>query len=341
MISSVSARELSVVIPIYGCASAIFELYERLTAALVGMQVDYEIIFIDDVSPDGSWELLLEAAAGNSRVTLLRLARNHGQHISITAGLAECCGEKIIVMDGDLQDKPEAIPLIYEMACETEAPVVYAKRKTAHQKGSRVLFGKLYFRLLEWIAGRRINPEYGTFTLITRPVVEAYLSLKEPNRHYLFILYWLGFAHVEIEFARDKRSHGRSSYNFMRLLSHAFQGMKFYAESLQRLLLIATGLVACSGVALLLIALLGLDTASAGNTRSVVLALCALIVIGFSSALALVGVLAFQAFNESKDRPLYIVHKRIRGDEIQQRGPGPGERKGASKARPSLTSPAR
>ncbi|TCR69997.1 glycosyltransferase family 2 protein [Bosea sp. BK604] len=318
MISSGSARDLSVVIPIYGCAGAIFELYERLTRALVGMQVDYEIIFIDDVSPDGSWDLLLEAVAGDSRVTLLRLARNHGQHIAITAGLAESCGEKVIVMDGDLQDQPEAIPLIYEKASATEAPVVYAKRKADHQKGSRVLFGKLYFRLLEWIAGRKIDPEYGTFTLITRPVVEAYLSLKESNRHYLFILYWLGFAHAEIEFARDKRSHGRSSYNFMRLLSHAFQGMKFYAASLQRLLLLATGLAGLAGVALLLIALLGFDFAADGVVRRAVLALGSLIAIGCSSALALVGVLAFQAFEEAKDRPLYIVHKRIRGGEINR-----------------------
>lgn len=337
MISSVSARDLSVVIPIYGCAGAIYELYDRLTKALVGMQVDYEIIFVDDVSPDGSWELLLKAVAGDSRVTLLRFARNQGQHIAITAGLAECCGEKVVVMDGDLQDQPEAIPLIYEKACATEAPVVYAKRKTDHQTGSRVLMGRLYFKCLEWIAGRRIDPEYGTFTLITRPVVEAYMSLKEPNRHYLFILYWLGFAHAEIEFPRQKRPHGRSSYNFKRLFLHAFQGMKFYAASLQRLLLAATGLVVLSGMILLLIALLGLDTASAGAVRSIVLVLCGLITISLGSSLALVGVLAFQAFEESKDRPLYIVHKRIRGGEIQQRDHGPGERRGVS---PAVTSPA-
>ncbi|AZO80967.1 MULTISPECIES: glycosyltransferase family 2 protein [unclassified Bosea (in: a-proteobacteria)] len=337
MISSGSARDLSVVIPIYGCAAAIFELYDRLTKALVGMQVDYEIIFVDDVSPDGSWELLLEAVAGDSRVTLLRLARNQGQHIAISAGLAECCGEKVVVMDGDLQDQPEAIPLIYEKATATEAPVVYAKRKTAHQKGSRVLMGKAYFRFLEWIAGRRIDPEYGTFTLITRPVVEAYMSLKEPNRHYLFILYWLGFAHAEIEFAREKRPHGRSSYNFKRLFMHAFQGMKFYASSLQRLLLGASGLVVLSGVALLLIALLGLDTASAGIARSAALAFCSLIAIGLGSGLMLVGVLAFQAFEEAKDRPLFIVHKRIRGGEIQQRDHGRSERRGTS---PALTSSA-
>lgn len=330
MIARVGTLDLSVVIPIYGCAGAVFELYDRLTKALVGMKSDYEIIFVDDVSPDGSWELLLKAVAGDPRVTLLRFSRNHGQHIAISAGLAESCGEKVIVMDGDLQDQPEAIPLIFEKACATDAPVVYAKRKTDHQKDSRVLMGKFYFRFLEWIAGRRIDPEYGTFTLITRPVVDAYLSLKEPNRHYLFILYWLGFSYVEIEFPRQKRPHGRSSYNLQRLFMHAFQGMKFYAASLQRLVLVSVGLVVLASLILLLIALLGVDTASAGTTRSLVLALWAIIAIGLGCALAVVGVLSYQAFEEAKNRPLYIIHKRIRGSAIREPKTGAGDLGGLS-----------
>ncbi|ABS64923.1 glycosyl transferase family 2 [Parvibaculum lavamentivorans DS-1] len=233
--STKSQIDLSVVLPVYKCGAALSELHQRLTRILATMSVSYEIILVDDGCPDNGWRGIVDLARQDTHVAGIRLSRNFGQAIAIAAGLAESRGEKVIVMDADLQDPPEAIPILWDKA-QTGAALVYGRRDEEHQSMMRMAAGKLYFAFLRMISGRAIDPRYGTFTLLSRPTVDAYLRFTEPNRHYLFILYWLGFDGVDADYKRHKREIGQSSYRFGSLLRHSFQGVLFYSQSLRRLL---------------------------------------------------------------------------------------------------------
>ncbi|MCB5175188.1 glycosyltransferase family 2 protein [Microvirga lenta] len=223
--------ELSIVVPIYRCKASLRELHRRLTAVLPSIVTSYEIVFVDDACPEKSWLEITALAKEDPHVVGVRLTRNFGQHLAITAGLKEARGNHVVVMDGDLQDPPEAIPALWEVGTRG-VPIVYARRRSRHQSATRMSAGQLYFKFLRYISKWNIDPSYGTFTLLNRRVVDAYLEFSEPHRHYLFILYWLGFEGRAVDIERDTRKAGTSSYRLSSLLRHAFQGVLFFSNSM-------------------------------------------------------------------------------------------------------------
>jgi hypothetical protein len=170
--ASAGAIEISVVVPTYACATCLHALHERLSATLGAMAVEYELVFVDDRAQDGSWDVLAQLAAADPRVRAFRMSRNFGQHMAITAGVAEAAGAWVVVMDCDLQDPPEEIPRLYAKAREGH-DIVLARR--LQRQGARVRdhAGRLYFRLLNLVAGTAIDRTYGTFSIISRQVATA------------------------------------------------------------------------------------------------------------------------------------------------------------------------
>lgn len=294
--------DLSVVLPVYKCGAALRELHQRLTRILASLSISYEIILVDDGCPDNGWSEISDLAREDAHVAGIRLSRNFGQAIAIAAGLAESRGEKVVVMDADLQDPPEAIPMLWAKA-QKGAALVYGRRDDEHQSAMRMMAGKLYFAFLRLISGRSIDPRYGTFTLLSRPTVDAYLRFTEPNRHYLFILYWLGFDGVDADYVRHKREIGQSSYRFGSLLRHSFQGVLFYSQSLRRLL-------AASAIGMGATAFLLLIALAAGFGDMFWRPLAALYGLLLAGAVTVLGVLVGQVYEQAKQRPLYIVMKR-------------------------------
>lgn len=288
---------LSVIVAVYRCKDTLAELHSRLSAVLPKSVQSYEIIFVDDGCPENSWTEIERLAAEDPRVRGVKLSRNFGQAIAISAGLKECDGERAVVMDGDLQDPPEAIPMLLE-AAEGGAALVYAKRKSDHQSFARLQLGKLYFQFLKMISGRAVDPGYGTFTLLSRNVIDAYTQFSEPNRHYLFILYWLGFEGIDVEYIRERRTIGRSSYPFWKLLKHSYAGLIFYSESLLRTFMLTT----------LVMVLLSLSFPfGSGVIREIQLALFGIVL---AAALSILGLYASTILDYSKRRPLFVVFKR-------------------------------
>ena len=184
--------ELSVVIPVYQCAECLTTLHERLVRSLEGAVTAFEIVFVDDRSPDGSWELLTDLARRDSRVRAIRLSRNFGQHAAITAGLAESRGEWTVVMDCDLQDPPEEIPRMLDKASEGYE-IVLSKRTRRKQSWLRRLAGRAYFRIRNFFMRMDMGTEYSTLSLLSRKVVNAFLDVRDRDRQYMLIVYWLGF----------------------------------------------------------------------------------------------------------------------------------------------------
>src|SRR5689334_20269896 len=171
--------ELSVVVPVYGCAGSVGELHQRTMAVLDAQGIDAEVVFVDDRSPDDAWRSLREIAAADPRVRAVRMSRNFGQHAAITAGLTEARGRWIVVMDCDLQDPPEEIPQLYRTAVEGGHDIVFGRRRRRAASALRRVSARVYFGLMNVFTRSNLDGDYGTFSVISRKVADAYLSLGE------------------------------------------------------------------------------------------------------------------------------------------------------------------
>jgi polyisoprenyl-phosphate glycosyltransferase len=312
------AVELSVVVPVYACEASLRELHRRLTESLAWTEGSYELVFVEDRGPDGSWGILRELAQGDAHVRAFRLSRNFGQHAAITAGLSKSRGRWTVVMDCDLQDPPEEITRLYAKAGEGH-DIVLARRTQKRSPVFRRLASKLYFALLNTFAGTSIDPGHGSFSIISRKVVDSYLTFKDRDRHYLFVLYWLGFDQASIEYEHAPRASGKSAYTVRRLLGHALGGMFFQTTILLRWVIYLGFFLAALGLgaAVYFTAARISGNAYPGWTSLVVL----LLVIGglITISTGVTGLYIGRVFNEARGRPLYVVDEEIGGGEVTPR----------------------
>jgi len=299
--------ELSIVIPVYGCRECLLALHGRLNAALASIK-NREVLFVDDRSPDDSWEVLEQLAAQDPTVKAIRLSRNFGQHAAISAGLAHCSGQWVVVMDCDLQDPPEEIPGLLRKAREGY-DVVFARRTEKKHSIVRRAAAFVFFGLINLFNRTNLDGAYGAFSIISRKVVVAFLTLGDRDRHYLFILHWLGFRATAIDYTHMERHAGDSSYTFRSLVRHAFDGMFFQTTALLRWIVYFGFLVSASGVLLAGYYIYEFFAHSIypGWTSLVVLML---LLGGFtilSSGIA--GLYIGKIFEQVKDRPLYVIDR--------------------------------
>jgi dolichol-phosphate mannosyltransferase len=297
---------MSVVVPAYGCVGCLETLCERLKSTLDAIASWHEIILVDDRSPDGTWEAIRDLRTRFPEVRGIRLSRNYGQHIAITVGLKAARGDVAVVMDCDLQDPPERIPdLLAELRRGHD--LVLARRASRSHSRFRVVAAAWYFRLLSLVSARRIDGSYGTFSILSRKVIDAFLEFPERERHYLFILRWLGFDSGSIDYEHAQRSSGASSYTLRRLASHAFDGLFLQATHLLRWIVSAGLLFAFFGtmLAFYYIYRYMVDGAVAGWTSLVVLLLiCTGVIL---TSLGVIGLYIGKIFDQTKGRPLYLV----------------------------------
>jgi len=305
--------ELSVVVPAYGCRDCLPQLHERLTKQLQAITPDYEIVLVDDRSPDGSWSVLKAMATSDPHVKAIRLSRNFGQHNAITAGLAASQGEWTVVMDCDLQDPPEEIPALYDAARHGGYDLVLARRATRSHSWLRLLLARVYFKLLNTFMGTNIDGTYGTFSILGRKVVNAYLALGDRDRHYLFVLQWVGFERGSIEFEHAARAGGRSTYTLGRLIRHALSGVFFQTSNVLFYIVYLGFFLAAGGMllALYLLYLVAVAHPPPGYTSVMVVMI---IVSGFIIvSTGVTGLYIGRVFEQVKGRPLYVV------DEVVQK----------------------
>ncbi|MEY2632085.1 MAG: hypothetical protein RIR00_739 [Pseudomonadota bacterium] len=297
---------VSVVVPVYGCLDCLKELCRQVEEQLIQVTDRYEIILVDDRSPDNAWRSFDSLQAQYPSVKGIRLSRNYGQHIAITAGLAAAAGDCAIVMDCDLQDPPRLIPALLEKLREGY-DLVLARRASRSHSLFRVQAAKLYFRLLSKLSGEPVDGSYGSFSILTRKVIDAFLRFEEKERHYVFILRWLGFSVGQLEYEHEDRHAGQSSYSLGRLVSHAINGILFQATVLLRW--IVTGGIAFAFAGLGLASFLAwraiFFTALPGWTSLAVLILVCTGVTLLS--LGIIGLYVGKIFDQAKQRPLYVI----------------------------------
>jgi dolichol-phosphate mannosyltransferase len=213
---------ISVVIPIYRNEPFIDELYTRLTANLSTITENFEIIFVNDGSPDNSWERIAWNAEKDPRVKGIRFSRNFGQHIAITAGVAQSSGDWVVVMDGDLQDRPEEINNLYRKAGEGY-DVVFARRQVRKDTVFNKISSRLFYKFFDLLAGigGKTDASVANFGIYSRKVIASFNRMREHSRLFPLFIRWLGFKTAYIDVEHAERSTGKSAYTFRKKLDLA------------------------------------------------------------------------------------------------------------------------
>jgi polyisoprenyl-phosphate glycosyltransferase len=225
---------LSVISPVYRAEAIVDELVRRIGDSVRDIPAvrDYEIILVNDGSPDASWEKIQQNCARDPHVRGVRLSRNFGQHAAIEAGIAQSSGDYLAVLDCDLQEDPAYIKDLLDKALQG-ADVVFT-RKTARRhsatKNLSALVFKLVFSLLLPKGANIYDRSVGTFSLISRKVADAYLQVGDMHKPYAAILGWLGFKSDFVEIEHKERFAGESSYSFLKSLGHALNGIITFSE---------------------------------------------------------------------------------------------------------------
>ena len=223
--------DISVVIPIYNEEANIPTLYQRLRTVLEGMEKNYELIFINDGSQDRSFLLLLELAAHDEHVRFIDLSRNFGHQIAVTAGLDSAKGAVISIIDADLQDPPELIPLLYDKLAEGYE-VVYAKRRSRQGESlAKKMTARLFYRLLARITHISIPVDTGDFRIISRKVVESLKRMPEQNKFLRGQISWIGYRQTFVEYDRAERAGGQTGYTYRKMIRLALDGITGFSDA--------------------------------------------------------------------------------------------------------------
>ncbi len=222
--------DISVVIPVYNEALNINLLYERLTKVLKSIGGSYELIFVNDGSRDNSIDLLKVLASQHQEVKYIDLSRNFGHQIAVSAGLDKTQGERVVIIDADLQDPPELIADLYVKMNEGYE-VVYAKRK--RRKGEsflKLLTAKLFYRILSKITSIHIPVDTGDFRLMDRKVVEALRQMPESHKFLRGQIAWVGYRQTFIEYEREERHAGKTGYTYRKMFRFALDGVTAFSN---------------------------------------------------------------------------------------------------------------
>jgi len=215
-------REISVVIPEYMGKSMLPELLRRLKESITQVTDNYEIILVNDASPDGIWSDIVRFAKEDKHIVGLNLARNGGQQYAITAGLSYAKGKWVVVMDCDLQNRPEDIPLFYQKAQEGCWDIVYARRVKKQFGWWKTKTSAWFHRIYDWMCDNKTDESIAEYGMYHGRVIAEYNKLKEVARSFQFLISYLGFRVTSIDIQHDERAEGESSYTLGKLIKLAF-----------------------------------------------------------------------------------------------------------------------
>jgi glycosyltransferase involved in cell wall biosynthesis len=301
--------KISIVSPVYQAAGNISQLVSQIMIEISQLTDQFEIILVEDGSTDTSWDEILASCKGSDKVKGLKLSRNFGQHYAVTAGLEFAQGDIIIIMDCDLQDDPAAVKELYA-AHLLGNDIVFTKRINRKQSLYKLVTAKIFNLLFRFFSDRRYDVNTGSMVLFTSRIKNIFLELKDKDRLYIQLLKWIGFKQAYVSVEHKPRFSGYSSYNFLRLLNLAVQGWTSHSDKLLRLSVY--GGFALSAITLLIsigIIILYFVKGFQPGWPSLFIAII------FSTGLVLMsigiaGIYIGKIFEQTKDRPLYIVERK-------------------------------
>lgn len=316
---------LSVVIPCHNEEEVIDATHARLVEVLPAAAMDFEVIYIDDGSRDGTLARLEAIAARDPRVTVIELTRNFGQQAAMSAGLAAARGDAIVITDADLQDPPEVIPEMVR-AWRDGVDVAYGRRRS--RKGEtrfKLVTASLFHRMFARLIPYPMPVDTGDFKLIDRAVADAVIALPEKRRYLRSLVPWAGFRHEPVWYDRHPRAGGVTKYSPWKLLKLAGDALVLSSDAPVRLTWVASASLAAVGlVAMTLAAVWPAESRQAGVSLAAVTAIVAFVAAVQTAAVAVVGEYVVRGYREAQGRPTWVIRRRI--------GPGLAQTRPTSRA---------
>ncbi len=302
---------ISVVTPAYGCEECIDEIYRRLSTVLSSITESYEIIFVEDGSPQQDWKRIANLSNTDPKVKGIKLSRNFGQHYALTAGLDHAFGDWVVVMDCDLQDKPEEIPRLYNKAKEGFDTVI-ARRTNRNDSLYRRFSSFVFTSIFSYLGDIKTDPAISNFSVSSQKVISEVRRFREKDRSFPIFLHAVGFDRAYLDVEHDKRFTGKSSYTFSKLFDFAIQSIISHSNKPLRIS-IRFGFI----LALLSLLYGGVilyryffEQISVPGWATLACLICFLGGLGFAN-LGIIGLYIGKSFDEVKGRPLYIVQQSL------------------------------
>jgi dolichol-phosphate mannosyltransferase len=306
----------SVVIPVFNEEGNLRELHSRLTAVFQQVSASYELIFVDDGSRDTSATVLEELYEADPRVTVLQFSRNFGHHLALTAGMDASRGEVVILMDADLQDRPEDIAILCRKLDEGYDVVFGIRAQSKHSLVKRIT-SRLFFRLMRRMV-HNFDINTSVFRVARRRVIDTVIQCREQNRFVVGLISWAGFRQTGVNVQHAERSLGQTKYTFSRQLRLAFNTLTSFTMVPLRLAAVL-GLFTSIAAALFAIIVIarkviwGLGELGWPSLMVVILFLGGVQLL----ALGIFGEYLGRVLAESQRRPLYVVARRLARDVVE------------------------
>lgn len=305
---------LSLIVPVFNEEEVLPASYARMSAAMQALTgYDYEIIYVNDGSRDGTMKQLRAIAKEHKEVRVISFSRNFGHQLAVTAGMDNACGDALIIIDADLQDPPEVIAELVK-AWENGADIAYGKRL---KREGETVFKKLtafcYYRLLNAMSAYPIPLDTGDFRLLDKKVADVFLKMREHNRFLRGMSGWMGFDAVPVEYVRHERQAGKTKYTLKKMLRLAFDGILGFSYKPMSLALYAGAALGVTGM-LGLIALIII--AATIGCAPWLWAVDGLVLINALTlaAIGVQGAYLNRIYDEVRGRPLYIAAETINLD---------------------------
>ncbi len=300
---------ISVVSPVYRAENIVSELVKQVKKSVSSITEDFEIILVNDASPDNSWQKIIAECSKDKRVKGLNLSRNFGQHYAITAGLSYAKGDWVVVMDCDLQDRPDEIPNLYNKAQEGWDSV-FAQRLLRNDSFFKKQFSRCFYSLFSYLTDTKQDPTVANFGIYHKKVIQAILAMKDQIRFFPTMVQWVGFKKYYLPVQHAERFEGTSSYNFKGLVRLALNTILAFSDKPLRLTVKVGFSITVLSLFVTLIYLIMYFTGAIkvmGFTSLILsfwfLSGMIIFILGF------IGLYIGKMFEKVKDRPVFIVQE--------------------------------
>lgn len=302
---------ISIVSPVYRAEKILPILVSEINLVMERIGEDYEIILVDDRSPDNSWEVMKVLSSQNRKIKSIRLSRNFGQHSAIFAGLTKTKGDWVVVMDCDMQDQPKEIAKLYKKALEGY-DIVLGQRENRKDKFLKKLSSKLFYKVFNYLSGGQFNNEIGNFGIYKKKVIGSILNINDYIKFFPLFINWVGFKSISIPIEHSSREEGKSSYSISRLLKLAFNVIISFSDKPLRLFInFGLGISILSfilGIYYLYLAVTHRITQPGFSSLILSIWFLSGIII---SCIGIVGVYLGKTFDQTKNRPTFIIDEEL------------------------------
>lgn len=298
--------DISVVIPVYGCKKALPELYLRLTKTLQSLTEVYEIIFVNDGCPQNSWEEIEKLCATDQKIIGIELSRNFGQLKATAAGLDYSSGDWVVVMDCDLQDRPEEIINLYKKA-QKGYDAVFARRRVRQDSASKIWVSKCFYKFYSLATGVKYDPALCNFSISSRKVIDNYCRMRELHRAFIMYIIWMGFRTATLDVDHNERYEGASGYNLKKRIAMAMDILTSQSDKLLKFTAAGGMMIAAISFLYVIIIFIRYFYMRIQPGYSSIIASIFLMGGLTIMAIGVVGIYVGNIFMEVKHRPLYII----------------------------------